>query len=74
MPKIYIELTDVEYSCLNAICHSTEEWIENLTKERARIAFNDIVQIVVENCIRENIQIPTDKYEIIQLAILKKWI
>jgi hypothetical protein len=74
MPKIIIELTDLEYNSLQTACDSAEEWTENLVKERARIAFIDISQIVLKNCLNDNIQIPIDKLEIIKLAIEKNWI
>lgn len=74
MPKLSIELTDIEYESLKPICNSIDEWVENLVKERARLAFIDISQIVLTNCINENIQIPNDKIEIITLAIERKWI
>ena len=68
MHSITIELTNSEYLALQHAAISPEEWIENITKERARIAIDEIFNICIKQCLANNIQIPSSKEDIISLA------
>ena len=48
MKTITITLTDAEYKALQVIAISPEDWVDNLTKDRARIAIDEIVAGVVK--------------------------
>lgn len=41
--EITITLTETEYNALSRVCADPQEWAENVVKERARVAVEDIV-------------------------------
>lgn len=65
MNTITIELTDTQYKGLQYAAVSPEEWAENAVTERARIANDEIVKIVVEQCLNNGEQIPTTREAIV---------
>ena len=74
MPVISIELTETETKALSVAALSPQEWAENAVKNRARIAIEEIVQICVAKCLEEQVQIPSSREEIVDLAIAKGWV
>lgn len=74
MTQYVINLTEAENNALSYIALSQEEWITTATKERARIAIEEIVKIVVEKCLETNTQIPGSKDAMVNLAFEKKWV
>lgn len=40
---ITITLTDTEMAALSRVCADPQEWVQNVAKERARIAIEEIV-------------------------------
>ena len=73
MPVISIELTETEATALSVAALSPQEWAENAVKNRARIAIEEIVQVCVAKCLEEQVQIPSSREEIVDLAIAKGW-
>lgn len=69
-----IELTETENKALGYIALSQQDWIDNAIHERCRIAIEDIVQLTVQKCLENNIQIPSSKDEMVDLAFTQKWI
>jgi len=65
MNKITIELTDTQLKGLEYVALSPQEWAENAVTERARIANDEIVKMVVEQCLNNGEQIPTTREEIV---------
>jgi hypothetical protein len=65
MNKITIELTDTQLKGLEYVALSPQEWAENAVTERARIANDEIVKLVVEQCLNNGEQIPTTREEIV---------
>lgn len=74
MPVISIELNETELKALGVVALSPQEWVENAVKNRARIAIDEIVQICVAKCLEEQVQIPSSREEIVDLAIVKEWV
>lgn len=74
MPVISIELTETEVKALSVAALSPQEWAENAVKNRARIAIEEIVQVCVAKCLEEQVQIPSSREEIVDLAIAKGWV
>ena len=74
MPVISIELNETELKALGVVALSPQEWAENAVKNRARIAIDEIVQICVAKCLEEQVQIPSSKEEMVNLAIFKNWV
>lgn len=63
-----ITLTEAEDKALSYVAFSQQEWIDNATHERCRLAIDEIVAIAVENFLATGIQIPATKEEIVALA------
>jgi len=68
MPTITIELTDTQYKGLEYAALSPEEWAENAVTERCRIANDEIVQMTVQHCLDNGIQVPATREDIVAYA------
>lgn len=68
MPDITITLTDTQYKGLEYVALSPQEWAENAVTERCRIANDEIVQITVQHCLDNGIQIPSTREEVVAYA------
>lgn len=69
-----ISLTETEDKALAYVAYSQQEWIDNAIHERCRLAVDDIVRLTVQKCLEEQVQIPSTKEEIVQLAYDKGWV
>jgi hypothetical protein len=74
MQDITISLTETEFKALNVAALSPQEWAKNAVKSRAQIAIDEIVQLCVAKSLEEQVQIPSSKEEIVDLAIAKGWV
>jgi len=50
MTDITISLTDTQTKCLEYCCNSIQDWGENALYNRARIAQQEIIQLLVDYC------------------------
>ena len=50
MKDITISLTDTQTKCLEHSCNSIQDWADNALKNRARIAQDEIIQLLVKYC------------------------
>jgi hypothetical protein len=74
MSQYIINLTEAEDLALSCVALSQDEWIQNATHERCRVAIEEIVSLTVAKCLETNTQIPQSKEEIVFLARDKGWI
>jgi hypothetical protein len=65
---IQIELTDTQFKGLEYAALSPQEWAENAVTERARIANDEIVQLTVQHCLDNGIQVPATREAIVTYA------
>jgi hypothetical protein len=65
---IKIELTDTQYKGLEYAALSPQEWADNAVTERARIANDEIVQLTVQHCLDNGIQVPATRELIVAYA------
>jgi len=65
MPNITIELTETQYKGLQYAAVSPEDWADNAVTNRARIANDEIVDIVVKHCLDNGVQVPATREEIV---------
>ena len=65
---IQIELTDTQYKGLEYAALSPSDWAENAVTERARIANDEIVQLTVQHCLDNGIQVPATRELIVAYA------
>jgi hypothetical protein len=69
-----VTLTDAEKLAMEYIAYDPQDWIENVMKERARIAIDDIVKLAVEKYLELSITIPGSKDEIVIDAYERGWV
>jgi hypothetical protein len=50
MPDITVSLTDTENKSLTYAAASVQDWADNALKNRARIAKNEIISLLVTHC------------------------
>jgi hypothetical protein len=65
---ITIELTDTQFKGLEYAALSPQEWAENAVTERCRIANDEIVQLTVQHCLDNGIQVPATRELIVAYA------
>ena len=68
MATITIELTETQYKGLEYAALSPEDWTENAVTERCRIANDEIVNLTVQHCLDNGIQVPATREEIVAYA------
>ena len=59
MPNYTVSVTDSENKCLEYAAVSTQEWADNMLKNRARIAKEEIIAKLVLHCNENDIAIAT---------------
>ena len=69
-----IEITETEFKAMQYIAFSVQDWVDNVITNRARIAIEEIVQLTVQQCLSNNIQIPGTKDGMVELAFEQGWI
>lgn len=74
MAKITIEITDTQLKGLTYASVSPQAWVENATKERARVANDEIIQMYTTRALDEGVQIPTTRELIIADAFTRGWV
>lgn len=57
--EITITLTDTEYKSLQYAAMSVQNWADNALHNRARIAKEEIIALLVKHCNENNIQLAT---------------
>jgi len=68
MATITINLTDTQYKGLEYAALSPEDWAENAVTERCRVANDEIVNLTVQHCLDNGIQVPGTREEIVAYA------
>lgn len=69
-----VTLTAAEDAALSAVALSQQDWIEHAAKERARLAIEEIVGLVVQKCLESGVSIPGSKDEMVALAFSQGWV
>jgi len=68
MPDITVTLTDTQYKGLEYAALSPQDWADNALTNRARIANDEIVNLTVQHCLDNGIQVPATREEIVAYA------
>lgn len=55
--KITTTLTDLQYKALEYVALDPQEWVDNVVSERARVAKEQIINILFQHCNDNEIQI-----------------
>jgi hypothetical protein len=74
MANYTVTLTNAENLALSQVAASPQAWIDNVVKERARVAINDIVTLAVAKYLDQEISIPATREEIVQDAFDRGWV
>ena len=74
MTTYTINYSEAENLAMSYIALSVDDWVQNACHERARIAIEEIVQITVQKCLENNVQIPGSKDEMVVLAFNQGWV
>ena len=76
MPDITVSLTDTELKCLEYAAASPQDWADNALTNRARIAKEQIIALLVAHCNANGIAIATGEdgqvTQAFDLRIVKK--
>ena len=59
MPDIKVTLTDTENKCLEYAAASVQDWADNALTNRARIAKDEIISLLVAHCNANEITLAT---------------
>ena len=59
MPDITVSLTDTENKCMEYAAASVQDWADNALTNRARIAKDEIIALLVAHCNANGITIAT---------------
>lgn len=59
MASITVNLTDTELKCLEYAANTPQDWADNALKNRARIAKDEIIALLVKHCNENAIQLAT---------------
>jgi len=68
MAQIIIELTDTELKCMEYCAASPQDWADNAVTNRARIAGDEIIGLVVAYCNENSIALAVGRDAQIQQA------
>jgi hypothetical protein len=69
-----ITLTDTEKMAMEYIAYDPQDWVENIFKERARLAIEEIVKLSVDKFLELGQPIPGSREEIVDAAYQNDWI
>lgn len=69
-----ISLTQTEDKALAFAALDKDAWIQNVVHARCNSAIDEIVQIAVAKCLEANMQIPSSKEQIVDLAYTQGWV
>ena len=59
MPDITVSLTDTENKCMEYAAVSVQDWADNALTNRARIAKDEIIALLVAHCNANSVAIAT---------------
>ena len=69
-----ITLNATEEQALAYVAKSPSDWIDNVVKNRARIAIDEIVALYTKRALDEGVQIPTTRGDIVTDAYARGWV
>ena len=69
-----VSLNATEEQAMRYVAMNPQEWIDNVVKNRARIAIDEIVALYTKRALDEGIQIPTTRSDIVKDAYAREWV
>lgn len=74
MTQYTTSLTQAEDMALAYAASSQQDWIDNVVKNRCRIAIEEIMKVALEKSVETGTQLPVTQDEIVMLAFEKGWV
>ena len=74
MTAYTITYSDAEELAMSYAAISTDEWLQNVAHDRARVAMDDIVNIAVQKYLAAGQSIPGSKDDIVKAAFDNGWV
>lgn len=74
MTQYTLELTQAQDMALAYAAFSQQDWIDNVVKNRCRIAIEEIMQVALDKSIETGTQLPVTQDEIVMLAFERGWV
>jgi hypothetical protein len=71
---ITISISNTEYTALEYVAASPEDWADNAITNRARIAIDEIVTLYTTRALDEGVSIPSTREDIVADAYSRGWI
>ena len=69
-----VSLNATEEQAMRYVAMNPQDWVENVVKNRARIAIDEIVALYTKRALDEGIQIPTTRGDIVKDAYAREWV
>ena len=63
-----------EEQAMRYVTINPQEWVDNVVKNRARIAIDEIVALYTKRALDEGVQIPTTRGDIVTDAYAREWV
>ena len=73
MPNITISLTDTQYKGLQYAAADPQDWVENATTVRAKVANDEIISMYTNRALDEGVAIPATRELIVADAFTRGW-
>ena len=74
MTDYTISLNATEEQAMRYATLNPQDWVDNVVKNRARIAIDEIVALYTKRALDEGVQIPTTRGDIVTDAYVRKWV
>jgi len=71
--EFIVQLSDAETKALEYVAFNAQEWIENVVRERCRVAMEEIFQLEVQRMLKDPLisEIPADRDAVVLMANVK---
>ena len=74
MTDYTVSLNATEEQAMRYVTINPQEWVDNVVKNRARIAIDEIVALYTKRALDEGVQIPTTRGDIVTDAYVRGWV
>ena len=69
-----VSLNATEEQAMRYVAMNPQDWVDNVVKNRARMAIDEIVALYTKRALDEGVQIPTTRSDIVTDAYAREWV
>ena len=69
-----VSLNATEEQAMRYVAMNPQDWVDNVVKNRARMAIDEIVALYTKRALDEGVQIPTTRGDIVTDAYAREWV